>query len=45
MYYNKPEVAVLGDATSVILGQKQLYEESLHFIKPFVHATDTDLDN
>ena len=47
MCYNKPEVAVLGDATSVILGRKQQAQEPGQpaFIKNLLVSTDSELDS
>jgi hypothetical protein len=47
MSYVKPEVAVLGDATSVILGVKQQAQEpgQPSFIKNLLVTTDSELDN
>ena len=47
MSYVKPEVAVLGDATSVILGRKQQAQEPGQpaFIKNLLTSTDAELDS
>ncbi|OLD81642.1 MAG: hypothetical protein AUF67_07415 [Acidobacteria bacterium 13_1_20CM_58_21] len=47
MSYVKPEVAVLGDATSVILGHKQQAQEpgQPSFIKNLLVSTDSELDS
>jgi len=47
MNYLKPEVAVLGDATSVILGRKQQAQEPGQpaFIKNLLVMTDSELDS